>query len=187
MPLKKQTKPELVELITASQYKDSQVTRHYGGITMAYAMNAQTPTIWRWTKDQGEDKMIPAIAKLFIGASLYFDAPISQDQAEGVVTKLLADYELSNLKLEDLVVCCKELTESTQYGKLTPNKILSHIKEYRERRTKVAIQTSINDSLTHKNNDTMDIAERMKNTIALPDAQGARVDRTRASVKKYYK
>ena len=187
MPLKKQTKPELVELITASDYRNRHIVQHYGKLTMQSAMNSDSPTVWRWAKEEGEEKMIPAIAKLFIGTSLFFDKPISQDEGETLVTEILANYETSNLKLEDLVVICKELKESDVYGKLTMNKILKHVRAYTEKRMQAAVRQSLDDSLTHKNNDTMDIAERMKNTIALPDAQGARVDRTRASVKKYYK
>lgn len=187
MPLKKQEKPALVELITASDYRDRYIVQHYGNMTMKLAMNTNAPTIHKWARQQGEEKMIMAIAKLFIGASLYFDKPISQDAAEGIVVKLLADYELSNLKLEDLVVCCKEITEAEAYGKLTPNKILSHIKKYKERRMRAAIDGSLDSVAQSKLYDT-NMHGRLHDTLrATAKDKSTAVDKTRNDVRKYYK
>ncbi|WP_425628841.1 hypothetical protein [Cellulophaga lytica] len=185
--------PKLVNIITADSLKLRDVTQHYGKLTLQTAMQATTPTIRKWAKMAEEGKgsneiIIQGIANLFIGTSLYFGEAIPQAAAESVVIDMMQDYELGQLKLEDLVVITKELKEKDiNRSKLTPNILIKHIRSYYNRRQQAAILHSQNQSLTQKNNDTQDIATRIKGTIALPDAQGKRVDRTRASVKKFYK
>lgn len=192
MKSKKQGKPELVALITALGFKNRELSKHYGKLTLHTAMQATTPTIRKLAKLAEEankpDVVVQGVARMFIGVSLYFGDAIPQAAAESIVIDMMQDYELGQLKLEDLVVITKELKEKDiNRSKLTPNILIKHIRSYYNRRQQAAILQSQNQSLTHKNNDTADINTRIKGTIALPDAQGKRVDRTRASVKKYYK
>lgn len=185
MQLEKQTTPQLVELITASVYKDSLITKHYGHMTINKAINSPSPTVSKWVKMEGEDKMVPAISRLFTATSLYFDKPILQDHAEAIVHKLLADYSLSNLKLEDLVVCCKEITMSKNWS-ITPNKILSHLKEYSERRMDLAAETSLNDHISHKG-ESSNINERIEKGLKSFKSKCKDVDVTRDYVNKKFK
>lgn len=188
MPLKKQDKPELLALITASAYKDSLVVKHYGDLTIQKAMNSQGMCIGRLEKTQGDDVIVPAIAKLFLAASLYFGEKFSQDMAEVVVRKMLAEYELrSQLKLEDLVVICKEIVETEQFGKFTANKLLAAIKKYQKRRERLAIESSM-DSVAQTKLYGTNMHERIHDTLRkTAKDKSTAVDRTRGSVKKYYK
>jgi hypothetical protein len=161
--------------------------QHYGSITMVDAMNVKTPTIFRLTKQYGQEKIIQGVAKMFIGTSLYFDKALSADEAETIVVECLSDYELSNLKLEDFAVICKELKEDKIYGKLTMNKILNHVKSYRDRRTQQAIAQSLDETQTAKMYGN-DINERIHRGIRDTSKDKTnQIDRTRADVKKYYK
>lgn len=188
MPLKKQDKPELLALITASAYKDSLVVKHYGDLTIHKAMNSQGMSIGRLEATYGDDAMVPAIAKLFLAASLYFGETFSQDMAEVVVRKMLAEYELrSQLKLEDLVVICKEIVETEQFGKFTANKLLSSIKKYQKRRMRLAIEGSL-DSVQQSKLYGTNMHDRIHDTLRkTAKDKSAAVDRTRTDVKKYYK
>lgn len=189
MPLKKQEKPPLVELITASDYKDRNVVKHYGNLTMVTAMNSGQPSITKWVQKHGDEKMIQGLAKLFIGTSLYFDKALIPAQAESIAAKVMADYEMSNLKLEDMVVICKEITETDFYGKdtLTPNKFLKTIKAYCDRRMTVAISESKNQSQEHKMYDG-NMHERLHRTLKQTGKDKSKaVDRTRKHTRKFYK
>ena len=188
MPLKKQTKPTLLELITTSEYRDSLVVKHYGDMTMAKAMDSPGMSIGRLEKTHGDEKIVPAIAKLFLGASIYFGDPFSQDMAEVVVRKLLIEYELrSTLKLADLVVICKEVVANEQFGKFTANKLLSHIKKYQKRRMQAAIDGSIKQSDQSKMYN-MNLSDRIYANLKSEgkDLSG-QVDRTRLDIRKNYK
>lgn len=155
---------------------------------MVQAMNASTPTVWRLAKNHGQEKIIQGVAKMFIGTSLYFDKALTADEAETIVVECLTDYELSNLKLEDFAAICRELKENKTYGKLNMNKILAHIKEYRERRTSAAISQSL-DAVHQSKLYGNDMSARIHDAIKTTNKTniGSKVDRTRADVKKYYK
>lgn len=187
MQLKKQSqeRPPLVDLITAPHYKNRHVVQHYGKMSMQVAMNTKAPTVALLAREQGQDIMIESLGRVFVATSMYFDKPMSIEEGEIVAVEMLNDYEIGNLKLEDVVVIIKEIKESDMYGRLTPNKMIKHIKDYWERRIKAAVSDSINNSQSNK--DGADMAERIKKTIALPDAQNARIDRTRAANNKYLK
>lgn len=155
---------------------------------MLQAMNATTPTVWRLAKNYGQEKIIQGVAKMLIGTSLYFDKALTADEAETIVVECLNDYELSNLKLEDFAAICKELKENKTYGKLNMNKILSHIKEYRDRRTNAAISQSLDavqQSKLYGNDMSQRIHDAVKNTNKTNI--GNQVDRTRNDIKKFYK
>lgn len=187
MQLKKQSteKPALRELIVVPHYKNRAVVQHYGRMTMQMAMDAKTATISKLGREEGQDKIIESLGRVFIATSMYFDKALSTEEAEIVAVEMLNDYEMSNLKLEDVVVIVKELKESDMYGRLTPNKIIKHIKKYWERRIKTAVTNSINHSQSTK--QASDMSERIKKTVALPTAQLKRVDRTRKENTKYFK
>ena len=174
-----------MELITAPHYKNREVVKHYGKMTMQTAMAAKTPTVGKLCRSHGEDKFIESLGRVFLATSLYFDKPLNTEEAEIVAVEMLNDYEMSNLKLEDVVVIIKEIKESDMYGRLTPNKIIKHIRSYWDRRIKTAATESINHSQTSK--DTSEMSERVKKTVALSHHQLARVDRTRNETTKYYK
>jgi len=152
---------------------------------MQTAMNTTAPTVGKLSRQEGQDHFIECLGRVFVGTSLYFDKPLSIDEGEIIAVEILNDYEMSNLKLEDIVVIIKEIKESEIYGRLTANKIIKHIKGYWERRLKTAVSDSINHSQSNK--DGADMSERIKKTIALPDAQANRVDRTRKHNNKYLK
>ena len=188
MPLKEQDRPELLALITASAYKDSQVVKYYGEMTMAMAMNAPTPSLGRMAVLHGEDTIVTGVARMFLATSLYFGEKFSQDMAEVVVRKILAEYELrSCIKLEDVVVICKELVATEQFGKFTANKLLTFIKIYKKRRMEAAVAESLDTVQTSKSYD-MNMAERLHRT-QMEDSKdkGKIVDRLRTDIKKYYK
>lgn len=178
-------KPTLQELIVVPHYKNRLVVQYYGNMTMAVAMNSTTPTVAKLGRENGQDEMIESLGRVFVATSMYFDKPLNTEEAEIVAVEILNDYEMSNLKLEDIVVIIKEIKESDSYGRLTPNKIIKHIRGYWDRRIKTAVTESINQSQTNK--DAPDMAERIKKTVAMPDAQLSRVDRTRAINNKYFK
>lgn len=186
MQLKKQsTRPPLVELITAPHYRNRDVVKHYGTMTMQQAMSATTPTVGKLCRQEGEDKLIESLGRVFLATSLYFDKPLGTEEAEIVAVEMLNDYEMSNLKLEDIVVIIKEIKESDMYGRLTPNKIIKHIRSYWDRRIKTAATKSIDGS--QRNKEASDMSERVKKTVALSHHQLARVDRTRKENTKYFK
>lgn len=186
MQLKKQsTRPPLVELITAPHYRNRDVVKHYGKMTMQTAMAAKTPTVGKLCREHGDDKLIESLGRVFLATSLYFDKALSTEESEIVAVEMLNDYEMSNLKLEDVVVIIKEIKESELYGRLTPNKIIKHIRGYWDRRIKTAATESIDCSQRSK--DAPDMSERVKKTVAIAHHQLARVDRTRKENNKYYK
>lgn len=152
---------------------------------MQAAMNSSTPTVGKLSRQKGQDFLIECLGRVFVGTSLYFDKPLSTAEGEIIAVEMLNDYEMSNLKLEDVVVIIKEIKESEIYGRLTANKIIKHIRGYWERRVKAAVSDSINHSQSNK--DAPDMADRVKKTISLPDAQLNRVDRTRKHNNKYLK
>ena len=187
MQLKKQSteKPPLRELIVVPHYKNRAVVQHYGQMTMQVAMEAQTPTLSKLSREEGQDEMIESLGRVFVATSMYFDKALSTDEAEIIAVEMLNDYEMSNLKLEDVVVIIKEIKESDMYGRLTPNKIIKHIRGYWDRRIKTAATESIDQSQRSK--DAPDMSERVKKTVAIAHHQLARVDRTRKETTKYYK
>lgn len=188
MPLKKQEKPTLVELITASQYKDGQVVKHYGDMTMTKAMNSPGMSIGRLSKVEDEETVVTGIARMFLACSIYFGEKFEQNMAEAVVRKLLAEYQLrSQLKLEDLVVICKEIIETEQFGKFTAAKLLAFIKKYQKRRERAAIDGSL-DSVAQSKLYGTNMHERLHDTLRkTAKDKSANVDRTRNDVKKFYK
>ncbi|MEM8506212.1 MAG: hypothetical protein AAF717_00220 [Bacteroidota bacterium] len=186
MQLKKQEKPELLALITASEYRDSLVVKHYGNLTMATAMNSTGMSLGRLAKTEGEEKVVKGVAKMFLACSLYFGENFSQDMAEVVVQKILGEYQLrSMLKLEDLVVICKEIVSTEQFGRFSAHKLLTHIKKYQKRRMSAAINASQIQNLEQKHQNNLE--ERIHNSVKLPERLERQVDRTRGDVRKYYK
>jgi len=161
------------------------VVQHYGKMTMQTAMNTVAPTVGKLSRDQGQDFLIESLGRVFIATSMYFDKPLNAQEAEIVAVEMLNDYEMSNLKLEDIVVIIKEIKESEVYGRLTANKIIKHIRSYWERRLKAAVSNSINDSQASK--DGAEMSERVKKTVAIASAQLRRVDYTRNENNKYLK
>ena len=159
--------------------------QHYGKMDMVTAMNTKGATIHKYGREMGKDLIIEGLGRVFVGTSLYFDKPMSLEEGEIVAVEMMADYEMSNLKLEDIVVIIKEIKSSEIYGRLTANKVIKHVHNYIERRTKAAISQSINNS--QHNKEATDMNARIKKTIAMPQAQLDRVDRTRKENTKYLK
>ncbi|CAM1341780.1 conserved hypothetical protein [Tenacibaculum aestuarii] len=128
---------------------------------MRKAFLSTTPSLGLLSKEN-EDKVITCITNLFKAVSMYFDSPLSQEKAEVIAAELLSKYEYRSLKLEDLVVICKEIKEGDVF-KITPARILRQVKKYSDDRQKLAIainrelsessKTALNNQLQERLND----------------------------------
>jgi len=185
MQLSKKTKPALLALVKSSNYKHTDVIRHYGNMTLQKALEVKAPSIHRLSITEGREPIIEGIAVVFCSTALYFDGELPINKAKLIVEEMLVNYEYSNLKLEDVLVICKELKEQAIYSKLTPSKILKQIADYCKRREKQAIANSINATLDEKHESNLD--ERMKKSIRQIDDVSKAVVNNRMYLIKYFK
>ncbi len=186
MPLpSKNTKPKLQDLILKGDHKHTMIVRHYNNLTVAKAVTSTSPSIYRLSVQYfTHEKVVSGISKLLLATAMYFDEnSLTAPQADIVAEELLAHPE--SLKLEDLVVICKELKEQSVYSKLTPSKILKHVAEYRKRRMQTAIKLQLNKTLDEKQEANID--ERMRKSIRQIDDSNRIISEKHVEIRKYYK
>lgn len=185
MQLSKKITPTLVELTTVSNYKHTEIIRHYGAITMQTALKSTSPSVVRLTKQLSKQQVVDAIAKIFIATAQYFDGELPANKANLVAEEILVNYEYGSFKLEDIVAICKELKEEAVYTKLTPSKILKHISEYNQRRIKQAIQNQLNKTQIEKGESNID--ERVKKSVRHIEKSNEIVVKQRLIARKFTK
>lgn len=184
MQLSKKTKPTLLALVKQSDYKHSDVIRHYGNMSLQTALASKTPSIGRLTKLEDRTAIVEGVAAIFMATAMYFDGELPANKAKLIVEDLLIDYEYSNLKLEDILAICKELKEQAVYTKLTPSKILKQVADYCKRREKQAIANSINASLDEKQEANID--ERIRRSVRHIEDSNRIISEKNVKVKKKY-
>ncbi|WBX72916.1 hypothetical protein PG913_08365 [Tenacibaculum pacificus] len=180
----KQTVPALQKLVEASAFNNRLVVKHYNNLTMHQALTAGTPSLGALSKIN-EDKAIIGIKNLFKAVSMYFDNILPDGKAEVIAVELLSKYEYRSLRLEDLVVICKNLKESDVF-KITPARILREIKKYSDNREKLAIQLSKQSSDIAKQSVNYQLEARLqKHFKSAPNAN--RLASKRNSVSNKFK
>ena len=127
---------------------------------MRKALQSKSQSIGALSK-QNEDKAVTCITNLFKAVSMYFDNTLNQAKAEVIAVELLSKYEYRSLKLEDLVVICKELKEGEVF-KITPARILRQVKKYSEEREKLAIYLSREKSEMNKSSINYQLESRLE-------------------------
>lgn len=188
MKLSKATTPKLVDLVLVSNYSNTSVVKHYGGLTLQKALQSNTASVSKLSKTYGHEKISEAIGKIFIGTSLYFDGTLPNNKAAIISEEIFSNYEYRSLKLEDLVALCVEIKQSNIYGSLTLNKILTALSDYWKRREQQAIQNSITASENAKSIlGESDIDKRIHNSVRQLEDSSKIIVKNRLSVKKYYK
>jgi hypothetical protein len=164
MQSKGKTTPSLVSLVAASNYKNTDVVRHYGNMNITKAAQSNSTCVGLLSK-QNELKLKRCITNMFIGTSMYFDNVLPQNKADVIAEEILAKYEYRQLKLEDILAICIEIKESETF-KLTPARILRHISDYTKRKEKIVIANSIQNSQNHKSDfGEANIDQRLHNSI----------------------
>lgn len=126
---------------------------------MRQAFLSASPSLGLLSK-KDEVKTITCITNLFKAVSMYFDNVLTQAKAEVIAVELLSKYEYRSLKLEDLVVICKELKEGEVF-KITPARILRQVKKYSDEREKLAIAINRELSESSKANINYQLQERL--------------------------
>lgn len=185
MQLSKKTKPPLLELVRRSDYRHTDVIRHYGDTSMVNAIESKSPSLNRLSKQFKRDEVISIISSIFIATAMYFDGELHPNKASIIAEEMLVDYHYSNLKVEDLIVITRELKEQAVYSKLSPSKILKQIADYTDRRSNTAAKLSINKTLDEKQENNLD--ERMKKSVRQIEDVSKSVVNNRAYLEKYYK
>jgi len=177
--------PTLPSLIIDGDHKHTELIRHYSNLTIAKALQSNSLSIYRMSVDiYTHDQVVDGISALFIATAMYFDEnSLSSSQAKIVSEELLAHKE--TLKLEDLVVICKELKEQSVYSKLTPSKILKHVADYRNRRMTSAIKLNLNKTLDEKYEANID--DRIKRSIRAIEDSNRIISEKNVQMKKFYK
>lgn len=146
--LSKTVRPTLGQLTAVSNYRNSEVVKHYGGMTMDIALQSTSPSIGVISREH-EEAVRLSITNMMVGTSLYFDTPLQVAQAEIIAEELLGSYDYRQLRLEDVWAICTELKEKEIY-KLTPARIVKQIHEYTDRRIARSIQLSQEACEYHK-------------------------------------
>ena len=174
--------PALRELVEASVYSNRLVVKHYNNLTMHQALVCKTPSLGALTKED-EEKTILCIVNLFQSTSMYFDNTLSEAKAEVIAIELLSKYEYRSLRLEDLVVICKQIKEGDVF-KITPARILREIKKYSDQREKLAIQLSKQTSATAKTSVNYELESRLqKHFKSTPNADRLATKRNHIATK----
>lgn len=193
MQLSNKVIPTLLALTAASNYKNTDVVRHYGNMTMLTAINSQSKGIGIMSNgDTDEDKIANentvkrCISNMMIGTSMYFDKVLPQRQANVIAEELLAKYEYRQLKLEDILAICIEIKEGDTF-KLTPAAILRQVKHYVSRRETLAIQMSIEQSEANKANFDANFDKRVLKTVRSIKKSEQEIIRTHSETRKFYK
>ena len=187
MPSNNKTTPTLLALTEVSNYKNTDVVKHYGNMNMHVAINSKSPGVGLMTKlEGGEARVITCISNMFIGTSMYFDKVMPQRQADVIAAEILAKYEYRSLKLEDILAICIEIKEGDTF-RLTPAAVLRYVKNYAERREALAIQNSIQRAQDMKGNFDNNYDERVKKTVRSIDKSNREIVRTNNAVKQFYK
>ncbi|MGJ5643231.1 hypothetical protein [Formosa sp. S-31] len=188
MQLSNKITPSLLELTAVSNYSNTAVVKHYAGMNLTRAVNANTNSLGILSKRaNGETLVKRCVCNMFIGTSMYFAKVLPQPQAQVIAEELLANYDYRQLKLEDILAICYEIKEADIIN-LTPARILKHVKDYVQRRERAVISQSINQSETHKNgNFSADLDKRVKNTIRHIERSNEEIVKGRSNTRRYYK
>lgn len=187
MPSNNKTTPTLLALTEVSNYKNTDVVKHYGNMNIHTAINSTSKGVGLMSKtESGEAKVKTCISNMFIGTSMYFDKVMPQRQADVIAEEILAKYEYRSLKLEDILAICIEIKEGDTF-KLTPAAVLRYVKRYTERREALAIQNSIQKAQDMKSNFDANYDERVKKTVRSIDRSNREIVRTNNAVKQFYK
>lgn len=188
MPLSNKITPSLLALTEVSNYKNTDVVKHYAGMNLRLAVQSNSKSLGILSKyENGEATVKTCIKNMFIGTSMYFDKVLPTRQAEVIAEELLADYTYRQLKLEDILAICYEIKEA-DIIKLTPARILRQIKDYTERRERAVVSLSINESETHKQGHfDNNFDARVKQSIRHIERQNHEIVKTRTATRKFYK
>lgn len=179
------TIPTLMALTAASNYKNTDVVRHYGNMDIHKAINSASRGVGLLSKTD-EVKVKTCISNMFIGTSMYFDKVMPQRQADVIAEEILAKYEYRSLKLEDILAICIEIKEGDTF-KLTPAAVLRYVKRYAERREALVIQNSIQQAQDLKSSFDSNYDERVLKTIRTVERSNLEITRTNTAVRKFYK
>lgn len=186
MQLNNKTTPSLISLVAVSNYKNTDVVKHYGNMTINTAIQSTTKGIGVLSK-HNELQLKRCITNMFIGTSMYFDNVLSQNKADVIAEELLAKYEYRQLKLEDILAICIEIKEGETF-KLTPARILRQVKDYYSRREKLIVNQAIQQSQNHKSSlGEASIDKRLHNSIRHLERSNQEIVKGRVKVKKFYK
>lgn len=168
----------------ASNYKNTEVVKHYGDMTMEKAFEATTPAIGLLAQEN-ETLTRQAIANIFIATSMYFDNVLPMNKAQVLAEELLANYEYRSLKFEDIIVICNELKTAEIY-KLTLARILKQIADYNTERLEAAMQRSIKQSEDAKAAcGESNIDERIRKSARMIEKSNAIVIKQRMVARKF--
>ena len=149
---------------------------------MHQALTAVTPSLGALQKEN-EDNTIRSVKNLFKAVSMYFDNVLTDGKAEVIAIELLSKYEYRSLRLEDLVVICKQIKEGDVF-KITPARILREIKKYSDQREKLAIQLSTQKSATAKSSVNYELESRLqKHFKSTPNANRLATKRNNIATK----
>lgn len=153
-------------------------------MNMDIALATQSQSIGMISK-QNESGVRMAIANMIKGTSMYFDTQLQDAQADIIAEEILGSYEYRQLKLEDIWAICTELKEK-DIIKLTPARILSHIRDYMNRRIDRAIQMNQQKSDDYKQQlGESNIDDRVMGSARLPERSFDIVVKNRLFAKQF--
>lgn len=124
------------------------LVRHMGNLTMQQAMNGPYRSISALVRSEGRPKVEKVLAVMVAETAAYFDGEMGDDKALDIAAEITTKH--AGIRLEDIWVSLNELKSRELFGKLTSNKVLSHIRKYVDRRLEAAAQQSLNDHLSRQ-------------------------------------
>jgi hypothetical protein len=157
-------KPTLIQLTAAQNYKHALVVKHYAGMNIYKALEANSPSVGMLSRKDPE-LIKQCIKKLLDITSQYFDQPLKLNKLDILVEEILANYNYRQLKLEDILAICNEIKESEIF-KITPARFLRTFANYTKRREALCIERSQIRSQDMKSlNGTYNIDQRVQKSI----------------------
>lgn len=117
--------------------------RHWSNLTVGHILDRGYPPIAGLRNTYGADKVEKVMTLLIIEASESFAERFTRQQAGVIAATVITEYYW--FTLEDLYLVLHRLQRKPMFGKLTPNKVLSELAEYREERLNLAAMRNVED------------------------------------------
>ncbi|KAB8151771.1 hypothetical protein EZY14_016385 [Kordia sp. TARA_039_SRF] len=133
------------------------IIKKLANVTKEIALASENmPSMSKLCREHGEEKVESVVAAMIYDTSSFVGDEMTPDKCKITAIEIMNTYPYRSLKLEEIYIICRDIKSSEKYGKLTPSKMMTAVKNFWKDREKRAIRSSIDNSQARKGDTSLD-------------------------------
>ena len=130
----------------------TEMIRSFSNLSVNKILDNNYPSLSKLKREHGIEKTEKAIAVVVADLGQSFEGALNPEAIEEICVEISSSF-LSNMSLEDVYLCCRDIKLSNTYGKLTINKVMNHLNKHMDERCNTAERKNYNNHLASKFTD----------------------------------